>query len=105
MKTKLSREELREIASKSTNVVAWYSRPYEGQVRGPFGRWFSLDGGDNGMGDPIKYPTPVAPIGDDCDFAAAAMNNLVPLLDELDLAEKKIAELQLELILMGRAVE
>jgi len=57
------------------------------------------------MNDPVKYPTPVAAISDDCEFAAAAMNHLVPLLDELDTMERKIADLQLELILMGRTAE
>jgi hypothetical protein len=57
------------------------------------------------MGDPVKYPVPVSSTEDDCHFAAAAMNNLVPLLDEIDEMEKKIADLQLELILTGRKVE
>lgn len=84
-------KKLKEIADKSTKVVAWYPHEYgddraygHATVRGPFGRWFACFGGDNGMNDPIKYPTPVAEIADDVKFAAAAMNNLVPLCDEVD---------------------
>ena len=77
-------EKLKEIASYSTKVVAWYPHWYDGTVRGPFGRWFTLTGGDNGMGDPVKYPTPVADIGDDVAFAAAAMNSFVPLMNEVE---------------------
>lgn len=82
---------LREIASKSTRVVAWYPHGYhdgrmpgcDGTVRGPFGRWFGVCGGDNGMGDPIKYPTPVADSRDDVEFCAAAMNHFEGLLEEV----------------------
>lgn len=100
--TKDERKALRAIAEKSTPVVAWYPHgpgdgyhPGQGSVRGPFGRWFLVSGGDNGMQDPVKYPVPVAPLEDDAKFAAAAMNNLVPLLDELDLRDKMIEELVL----------
>ncbi len=94
------REELRKLANASTKVVAWYPHKYGGKghfggnatVRGPFGRWFECYGGDNGMGDPVKYPVPVADIGDDVEFAAAAMNSLVPLLDEIDRLETALAD-------------
>jgi hypothetical protein len=78
---------LRRVAAKSTRVVAWYAHPEE--VRGPFGRWFRCSGGDNGMGDPVKYPVPVSHASDDCKFAAAAMNNLVPLLDSIDVLRER----------------
>jgi len=104
MKRKLiDRDLLRDLVDKSTQVVNWYAHTAE--VRGPFGRWFTCEGGSNGMGDEVKYPTPVASISDDCRFAAAAMSNLEPLLDELDKKDQKIAELQFELILMGRHIE
>lgn len=99
--TKDDRARLRLLAAKSTEVVSWYPYPlgdsyHPGQasVRGPFGRWFLVGGGDNGMGDPIKYPVPVADLDDDARFAAAAMNNLVPLLDEIDRLEKEVESLK-----------
>lgn len=92
--TKQRRDQLREIASKSTKVVAWYDDG--GTVRGPFNRWFHC------TDVPEQYRSHVAWAGDDCTFAAAAMNNLVPLLDELDAMDKEIADLRMELLLMGR---
>lgn len=68
--------ELRELAKASTNVVAWYAHSQE--VRGPFCRWFTCSEVSP------QYRKNVAATSDDCKFAAAAMNNLVPLLDEID---------------------
>lgn len=49
---KEKRNELREIANKSTRVVGWYPHSqYDGyhlgkaSVRGPFGRWLLVEGG------------------------------------------------------------
>lgn len=77
-------KELRDLASKSTRVVAWYPHGRgnqcglnEATVRGPCFRWFRVVGGED-------YATRVADVEDDAKFAAAAMNNLVPLLDEID---------------------
>lgn len=99
---KLDKKTLRALAEASTNVVAWYPHsqydgyhPGQAAVRGPFGRWFLVSGGDNGMNDPVKYPTPVADLYDDAKFAAAAMNNLIPLLDEIEALEAEIALLKL----------
>jgi hypothetical protein len=84
-------KEIREAEAKSTRVVAWYPHSqYEGDhigkasVRGPFGRWFLVKGGDNGMGDPVNHPTPVADLFDDAKYAAIAMNSIPLLLSELD---------------------
>jgi len=77
--TKEKRAELRELAGKSTRVVAWYG--HEKEVRGPFYRWFECS-----KVDP-KYEHHVASQRDDCAFAAASMNNLVALLDEIDRLE------------------
>lgn len=88
MITKEQREELRRLAEKSTRVNRWYHHhQWSNEVRGPFGRWFTVLGGDNGMGDPVKYPTPVANVYEDAAFCAAAMNNIVALLDEIDRLE------------------
>ena len=97
-----SAKELRELAAASTRVVNWYPHsqsdggyhPGKASVRGPFGRWFLVSGGDNGMGDPIKYPVPVADLYDDAKFAAAAMNNLVPLLDEVETLRDRLELLE-----------
>lgn len=35
---------VRKRLDKSTPVVSWYAHPYEGQIRGPYNRWFKLDG-------------------------------------------------------------
>ena len=93
----LDKEYLRNLAKNSTEVVAWYPHskgdgyhPGRSCVRGPFGRWMLIEGGDNGMGDPVKYPTPVADLDDDAKFAAAAMNNMVPLLDEVERLETEL---------------
>jgi hypothetical protein len=92
-----TRDELRELISKSTQVNGWYAHGYEdGTVRGPYHRWFKCSEVDD------KYKHNVAPVNDDVNFAAAAMNNLEALLDLLDAAEEKVADLQIELILMGR---
>jgi hypothetical protein len=93
----MSREELRELAGLSTRVTAWY--PQGATVRGPFCRWFTCADVED------QYKQHVANVSDDTRFAAAAMNNLLPLLDELEEMEKKVADLQLELILMGRIIE
>lgn len=99
----LSLKELRELAVKFTHVVGWYPHgpgdgyhPGQASVRGPFGRWFLLSGGDNGMGDSVKHPTPVADLIDDAKFASAAMNNLVPLLDEIERLENENSHLRNE---------
>lgn len=81
-------DKLKELKEKSTKVVAWYPHPRE--VRGPFGRWFTCSGGDNGMGDPVKYPTPVAPIEDDCAYAAAAMNAVPNLIKQIECMENAL---------------
>lgn len=75
------------VEKASTRVVKWYPHSQsdgyhlgKASVRGPFGRWFLVEGGSNGMGDPIKSPTPVSDLFDDAKFAAAAMNALQKLL-------------------------
>lgn len=89
--TKADLEELKRLCEASTQVVGWYAHP--SAVRGPFGRWFTCSGGDNGMGDPVKYPVPVAQISDDCKFAAAAMNALQKIQElEASLGVEKMLE-------------
>lgn len=76
---------LRELAEDSTKVVGWYAHGggdrcelHEATVRGPFGRWLKI----SDVGE--KYRHEVALAEDDAKFAAAAMNNLVPLLDYVE---------------------
>lgn len=106
------KKELRKLAEASTEVVSWYPHSqYDGyhvgkaSVRGPFGRWFLVSGGDNGMGDTIKYPTPVADLFDDAKFAAAAMNNLIPLLNEIEQLEVELSFARKLAIERGKQVE
>jgi hypothetical protein len=87
--TKEERDKLREIASKATQVVSWYAHPAE--VRGPFHRWLNISEVDD------KYKGNVASQADDAEFAAAAMNNLVPLLDTIDKLEKQVKSLEVDL--------
>ncbi len=85
---------LRILAEKSTRVQGWYPystgdgyHPTEASVRGPFGRWFRVSGGESGAGG--KLGEGVADLNDDAKFAAAAMNNLVALLDENDMLTRE----------------
>lgn len=83
-------ERLETLKRESTQVVSWYAHSQgdgyhlgKASVRGPFGRWFLVQGGDNGMGDPVKYPVPVADLYADAKYAAAAMNALPGLIQDL----------------------
>lgn len=76
-------KQLREIAAKATQVVSWYPHHSGGDdhgatVRGPFCRWFRVTAVDE------QYRKHVASDYDDAQFAAAAMNNLIPLLDLIE---------------------
>lgn len=84
--TKEVREQLRVLESKSTPVVAWYAHTDE--VRGPFGRWLTCSNVSP------EYQKHVAWKNDECAFAAAAMNNLLSLLDALDNLEAENTKLR-----------
>lgn len=78
--------ELSETLKNSTRVVAWYAHGPGDQspldtatVRGPYGRWFYVNGG-------ADYPKNVAYVADDAKYAAASMNaipKLIPLITHL----------------------
>ncbi len=73
---------LRDLAANSTIVVGWYTHSdggYNGEatVRGPFCRWLVQEVAP-------EYKKHVAYGYDDAKFVSAAMNYLVPLLDEID---------------------
>ena len=87
--TKDQLNELREVAAKATQVVSWY--PHSTEVRGPFCRWFNVSEVDD------QYAKNVASQADDAKFAAAAMNNLVPLLDHIEKLQKEVDELKIDL--------
>jgi hypothetical protein len=74
-------DRLREIANKSSHMVAWYPHRYEGQVRGGFCRWFECTEG--GGWDKSKA-SPIADVADDVEYCAAAMNHMPALLDYID---------------------
>ena len=76
MSEEIDTKKLRKIAGRSTRVVGWYA--HMTTVRGPYCRWFKCSEVD----DQDKHR--VASTTDECEFAAAAMNNFVPLLDEID---------------------
>lgn len=86
----LNLEQLKELMENSTDVVNWYAySEFSGAtVRGPWGRWFRVDD--------IVGPTKVhvASALDDAKYAAAAMNNLPKLIDELEQFRKTFDELQ-----------
>ena len=89
---------LKSLCQKSTQVVGWYSHNYSPIVKGPFGRWATFAGGDNGMKDPVKYPVPVAEPHEDAAFCAAAMSSLPALLELLEEKDQKIAELKADIV-------
>lgn len=95
MMTKDELDALREVAANATQVVSWYPHGVEdGTVRGPYHRWFKCTGNEDG-----KHPT--ANIENDVNFAAAAMNNLVPLLDHIEELERQIVDLTMHNELTG----
>ena len=79
---KEERQFLRSLAKASTEVNQWSYHGADSTVRGPFCRWFKCTEVDP------KYKKHVAESIDDCKFAAAAMNSMVPLLDLIDALEK-----------------
>ena len=85
-------KELRELAELSTKVVSWYPHgpeaTDEATVRGPFCRWLKVSNVSS------EYRKHVADPKDEAKFVAAAMNNLVPLLDHVDRLTKRLEHLQ-----------
>lgn len=68
--------EIKEFYKNSTQVVGWYAHPSE--VRGPFCRWFTVSDVSP------EYEKHVAYKGDDAKYAAAAMNNVIHLIDKIE---------------------
>lgn len=100
--TKEQKQELREIAENSTKVNSWTPHseydgyhPGKASVRGPFFRWLIVEQVDE---RDRKY---VADVYDDAKFAAAAMNNLVPLLNRVDKLTEALEFVHEHLKLMG----
>lgn len=96
---------LRELKEKSTQVVRWYPHsqydgyhPGKASVRGPFGRWMLIEGGEHGLGEygtgKAKLGEGVADLYDDAKFAAAAMNSLPTLLNMIETKDKTIQDLR-----------
>lgn len=84
-------ERLKQIAAASTKVNGWYAHPHEGQVRGPFNRWFQVSDVDP------QYAKNVAYKGDDARFAAEAMNNMLKLIECIEDLRRQRDELELQL--------
>jgi hypothetical protein len=71
--------ELKDVITKSTQVVNWYDHGLEdGTIRGPWNRWVTcsenIEEVDKGY---------VAHRADDVAFACAAMQNFLPLVNEV----------------------
>lgn len=85
--TKISHEDLqmlKELEKKSTQVVGWYA-DYDGQVRGPFNRWFNV------TEVAPEYQKYCGSAADDAKFAAAAMNYLPKLIERIEQLEEQLA--------------
>ena len=80
-------EKWKEISKKSTRVVGWYPHAHEGEVRGPFHRWFTCTGGEN-------YPDSVASIEDDVEYAALALTHFKDIIQELRNSRKQVRVLR-----------
>ena len=87
-------EELKRLQKDSTQVVGWYAHSRE--VRGPFCRWFTISENE----EEVRKGN-VAYAGNDCEYAAAAMNYMPALIDELEKAKREIEELKVDRILLG----
>lgn len=93
--TKDLRAFLSELERKSSRVNGWYAHnqydsyhPGRASVRGPFGRWLLVEGGEN---KPGELGVGIADLYDDAKFAAAIMSNARALLDDLDTLETRCA--------------
>ncbi len=94
MGTKIELDALEALALKSTPVNSWYAhgpgdqcKNTEATVRGPYHRWFTISGATD------QYKEHVGDLYDDARFAAAAMNNMLPLIARIRELEKQIGAL------------
>lgn len=81
--TKSLLEELKRLKANSTQVVSWYPHPSE--VRGPFGRWLTVEE------IPPEYRKNCGSRADDASYAAAAMNCLPDLIARIEELEELLA--------------
>ena len=88
-------EELKVLITKSTSVVNWYPHAYDSTegigatVRGPFGRWLQVTEVSN-----KDYPA--AKPEDDAKYAAAAMNYLPHLVEEVERLREELAQIAID---------
>jgi hypothetical protein len=82
-------KKLREILDKSTPVVAWYAHEYDNTVRGPWNRWFKIDGPT----EPEVQNGRVcrASAENDVKYAAMALTEFPRLLDCLGRAMSQLS--------------
>jgi hypothetical protein len=90
VKERLEKANITELKAASTQVVSWHAHSEE--VRGPFGRWFTIDP----RWDDVKKGNVAAP-DDECRYAAAAMNYAPALVDDLVAALAEIERLEQEI--------
>lgn len=81
-------EQLKEITSKSTQVVNWYPHS-DGTIRGPYCRWLIVTGGDGDR----EY---TSPIRNDVEYASMAMNALPFLIEDKEKLEEIVEKLERE---------
>ncbi len=100
----IDKKHLRKLAELSTQTE-WYPHRSadcygpEPTVRGPFFRWFKCTAVQP------EDQHHVADAGDDVYFAAAAMNNLIPLLDEIEQLEKELSFAREVAVQRGKTLE
>ena len=85
---------IKSLILKSTSVVNWYPHGYESTknmgatVRGPYGRWLYVT---EKQGDDPEH---IASAEDDAKYAAAAMNYLPHLVEEVETLREELQKMK-----------
>lgn len=81
-------------AGEKATPATWYSHPWEGQVRGPYNRWFQV------VGPPDRHPNGYhASASEDVDYFTVAANHAP------ELAREVLRLTETELVTYGLATE
>ena len=86
---------VKRLSEEATPVVAWYPHPWEGQVRGPWNRWFQIIGPEEEhrvSEGPHKGTLVRASREADVAYAAAAMTYLPRLAKMVEAARRVIED-------------
>lgn len=85
-------EELKELEKKSTQVVGWHDNyASAGEIRGPFNRWLTVSN------VAPMYEQHVGSREDDAKYAAACMNMVPHLIQNIEELQKEVERLKVEL--------